>query len=532
MGRTSTLVTAFIIIVALVVPVLVSAIPASAQPQYSDVYSAYQEGLQYIYGLYRYAYDPATAEPIYAFVAEYPSVPVWGKYASYTWIPALELRRSCGISSMSSGATEVDIQLVSESLGTLSSSWVYDYTFKFIWNTPYGPVPIDVAKLRVQEVQYLTGSWKVTVAGLSYSDFLEWGECGTIIGGDIQVYVAGFYLGTVRDLVAQPYVLQLQGELPSFRFSARHVLMMSSIFLDASGPGNIYIENAATGILNAVFGAPRDPIDLYGNAFFSYPVQIDIPALDRDDEDHEYFFDAMEFGFETGWDRIFAWVQSEGLLSPNSGAVSYPIYPYKSNVVLAAVPGLRHGGDVLLYVMENPATCGTSVETDPLLNAWRGVYYATQGQWGKALGEWLSIVDDWDGIGIKACYSENYSTVRLAAAIMLGTLLADRGYIGWDTVDRMVEALLKAQWDGSGYYKPSGGSWTILVKNDHAGGFLVSYNLAPNLSFGSTGFRPDYLDLITEPWDMNSEYLGPLPTNAETTLAALMALKLYMDSRY
>ena len=141
-------------------------------------------------------------------------------------------------------------------------------------------------------------------------------------------------------------------------------------------------------------------------------------------------------------------------------------------------------------------------------------------------------MDDWDGVGVKACYSKAYSTVRLALAVMLGTLLAKNGYIGWDTVDDMVRVLLKTQWLGSGYYRPEGGDWVRIYKNDHKGGFLVAYDVAPDGSLGSVPFRPGWVEILTEANDMDPEYLGPVPTNAETTLAALVALKLYMDSRY
>ncbi|BAF34824.1 hypothetical protein APE_2242b [Aeropyrum pernix K1] len=56
--------------------------------------------------------------------------------------------------------------------------------------------------------------------------------------------------------------------------------------------------------------------------------------------------------------------------------------------------------------------------------------------------------------------------------------------------------------------------------------------MAPDGGFEVAGFRPDYLEFITEGNDMDPEYPGPLPTNAETMLAAITALKMYMDVRY
>lgn len=187
---------------------------------------------------------------------------------------------------------------------------------------------------------------------------------------------------------------------------------------------------------------------------------------------------------------------------------------------------------MFLEALENPyMACGLSPETDPLLNAWRGIYYAATGSWGQALSEWYNIIDDYDCVGVLACYSDSYSTVRLATAAILGVLLASRGYISWDLVDSMIDDLIKAQWSGSGYYRPSGGSWVKIYKNDHRGGFIVAYDVAPDGSYGVTAFRPDYMEKLLEGNDMDPEYVGPLPTNAETTLVVLEALMLYAEYR-
>ena len=212
--------------------------------------------------------------------------------------------------------------------------------------------------------------------------------------------------------------------------------------------------------------------------------------------------------------------------------MNYPLYPYKSKVVSAAELAGVDGGQLFLEALENPyMACGLSPETDPLLNAWRGIYYAATGSWGQALSEWYDIIDDYDGVGVLACYSDSYSTVRLATAAILGVLLASRGYISWDLVDSMIDDLIKVQWSGSGYYRPSGGSWVKIYKNDHRGGFIVAYDVAPDGSYGVTAFRPDYMEKLLEGNDMDPEYVGPLPTNAETTLVALEALMLYAEYR-
>ncbi|BAA79838.1 hypothetical protein ASQ66_gp26 [Aeropyrum pernix spindle-shaped virus 1] len=528
---------AALILATILLAPLLQAVPASAAPSYSEVYSAYIEGKRYIERLARTVYDPATGEPVYSFIAEYPSLPVWGRYGEYEWVPGMPFYQLC--SSGVHGFYKVHLSLASETLGSTYSRWVYDYTLQFVLSTSRGATVFDLAVLRVAEEHY-GGSWRVTVSTLSYGSWEGLGSCGAINGRDITVYLASMPLGTVGSLYTSPATFSFDSStvLPAFRFSARHVLMLGTLFYDAFGVGNLYMDNAARDILYEVFKTPRDPLDLYGNALpaAGYTVSIDIPALDSDSEDHEYFFDAMLFElypgyYETGYDRIFRWTLYNGWVDASGPGVYYPLYPYKSKVVSYAELFGVNGGDGFLSVLERPLTCGLDAETDPLLNAWKGIYYAVTGSWGAATSQWYDIVDDWDGVGVLACYSENYSTVRLAAAVMLGTLLAERGYIGWGTVDAMVEALLKAQWRGSGYYKPTD-TWEYMFKIDHAGGFIVAYNVAPDGSFGVTGFRPDYLELITEGNDMDPEYIGPLPTNAETTLAAITALKMYMDARY
>ena len=89
----------------------------------------------------------------------------------------------------------------------------------------------------------------------------------------------------------------------------------------------------------------------------------------------------------------------------------------------------------------------------------------------------------------------------------------------------MIDVLLDTQWNGAGYYL-SGGSWKYIYKYDHRGDFIVSYDVAPDGSYGVTGFRPDYYEVLLEGNDMDPEYIGVIPTNTETTIVALLALQL------
>ena len=112
-------------------------------------------------------------------------------------------------------------------------------------------------------------------------------------------------------------------------------------------------------------------------------------------------------------------------------------------------------------------------------------------------------------------------------------MLASHGYTGWFEVDAMVHTLLKLQWRGDGWYLDGNNVWRHIYKFDHNGGFIVAYDIAPDMeSYGSTGFRPGIADALTQGTAMPSEYAGVIPTNAETTLAALIALQLYLNLRY
>lgn len=524
---------AALILFLVLLPVLAAALPvyatqAANPPSYSEVLNAYYAAKTYIENLERVAYDTTTWRIADKVVAEYPSIPVWGKLGDYLWVPAIKFEKEC-----MAGLTLVTMVSLStqEIRGSTYTMWVHDYTFRAVYVTIRGASTFDVAKIRVVEKHESSGNgyFDITVSTVSYGSAPAMGSCSGIDGSQIAVYIGPVYAGTVGELASSPYSMTRSLPIPSFRFSARHVLAMADAFYYAIGQSDLHLHGTLVDILEAVWQEPTAPYDLYAAALAYYNIPFDVKPVDANQ-----FYDAKVFyypppaqGFETGYDRMFRLFLERGYIH-GQGTI-YPLYPYKSKLVSAAEKSGKDGGSLFLNLLDHAC----ALEDDPLLNAWRGLYYAATGQWGLALSEWYNIVDDWNGVGIEVCYSDNYSGLRLATAIMLGTLLADRGYIGWGIVDEMVRALLKTQWKGQGYYKPeNSNTWVYIYKWDHRGGFLVGYNVAPDGSFGSTGFRPDYLELIVEGNDMDPEYLGPLPTNAETTLAALIALKLYMDSRY
>lgn len=500
-------------------------------PSYSDVANAYYQGLGYIRNLVRYVYDPTTWTVKYKVIAEYPSLPVWGKLNGFVWVPAFGTTQSCAGSSVTA-STYVHITLSSEKLYSDRSVWVFDYVFKYVVGLSYeGAVTYDLAHLRVAEEQRSDGYYTISVSVISYGSAPAFYDCPAMDGSQLKVYVGGVYVGTVGNLAASPWQSTYSLPRPSFRFSLRHVEVLGDLFFQAIGSKDDYLHNFVMDALYAVFEQTATHLDLYGNALFEYPVIMNFEDVVEIQFYDAHWFDADYGRRELGYYRLLDWMTANGYTDATNRGVFYPLYPYKSRVVAAAEATGLNGGTLFINAISEGAKnlCG---DEDPMYNAWKGLYYAASGQWGQALAQWYDVVDNWDGTGIKACYSSGYSIVRLALAVMLGTLLAKRGYIDWSIVDDMVNMLLKTQWKGSGYYKPEGGDWVYIYKNDHKGGFMTSYAVAPDGSLGFAPFRPGWTGIITQGTAMDPEYIGPTPTNAETTLAALVALKLYMDSRY
>ncbi len=516
-----------LILVLLVLSMSLVAIPThAAAPSKTAVQNAISKGQLYLFYLGRYAGN-------YKFIAEYPALSAWAKLGSYRWVPPFEFKYTCPNYSDRWESTKVIIKLVSEDFYSDHTTWVYDVIFKFTkWYMGQVIGKYNLAKIRIIEQQYST-YYKVSVQALSYTSVQSLCDPNTVIyGSNLKVYVSKAYFGTVSEIYGNVKTYTEYHPLPSLRTSMRHVDVLADMYYQAKGSTKNKLHNAVLEMFHAIYRKNKTPFDLYGNALFEYPVDMVVHAVNSG-----AFYDGKIFNTitgETGYDRLYDWFKSQGFVDASDPDTSVPVYPYKSRLVAIAETDHVDGGQQYIWAMTTGAylLCGSNADEDPLYNAWLGIYYAAKGRWNDALTQWYDVVDNWDGKGIKACYSPHYSTVRLTTAIMLGTLLAKHGYIGWNTVDQMVNILLQLQWKGKGYYKPSGGNWVYIYKYDNKNGFLVSYDVAPDGSFGFTPFRPGWINLVTSAKDMDPEYIGVIPTNAETTITALVALKLYLDARY
>ncbi len=229
----------------------------------------------------------------------------------------------------------------------------------------------------------------------------------------------------------------------------------------------------------------------------------------------DHFWDGKWFNYGVGFKKVLETFEIHNFIEK-----PYPAYPYKSKIVGVAELSHIDGGKLFI----------TAISSDPLWLAWLGLYYAYKGYWDYAVIEWNKIVDKWDGIGIKTSFQTGYSTIRLALALALGSILAGNGKIPWTIPDKMAEVLLALQWNGTGHYTNDGKTVYTIVKPDHTGGFLVSYG--PIGSFGFVPFRPKLIDDFLKGTSSPPEYLGPIPTNAETTIVSTAALLQYAYWRY
>lgn len=503
---------------------------ANASPPYiSDIVTAISNGEEYLSKITRTTYYP-NLQPKDRIIAEYPSVPIWGRYGDVKFVPGLQYKESC--SSLYSMHTEVSLEMTGNWFDNDYTIWDYRITFYYVVSSGLTDTKTPVAKLVVSEHQYID-HMVVSVYAEDYSTAQGKGCVPGLDGRNIQVYLGPYFLGTVGELYMNSAAKYINTPLPSMRYSLRHVEAMADAYYKMAGKTDGLLDSSLRSMFNAVFQSQQTPYDLYANAILDY-----ITGFTRAPFSSMAFYDAHWFGTypanELGYTRLWDWATSRGYPFATASGLSYPLYPYKSKVVSAAeeTNGLTDGGTLFLLALEHPP-CPDSTESDPLYYGWQGIYYASTGQWSSALSDWNKILGAWDGDGLKVCYSEHYSTVRLAVAVILGTLLASHGYTGWFEVDAMVHTLLKLQWRGDGWYLDGNNVWRHIYKFDHKGGFIVAYDIAPDMeSYGSTGFRPGIADALTQGTAMPSEYAGVIPTNAETTLAALIALQLYLNLRY
>lgn len=494
---------------------------------------AYSSSLLYLSSLERSVMTPIG--PKYKVISEYPSLPVWAIYGydpDIRWVPGVIIEKNCTYSMPGFLVKLSDIQ---ETHTSTKSVFKYEYKFMLREVAPYTgqPVDLEVATIEVTETQYSNESYSISIKGVSYQTLHLGDGCPDANGQYIDVWFGPSYVGSVGELISQPWEASFNNPWPSFRASLRHVQVLGDLFYQAIGDSQSKLHAFVDDALAEIFGYSVTPFDLYGNALAGYSVNMQV----KDVVDIQ-FYDAHWFGDTLGYTKLYNWMKEHGYVDGSYAGVSYPLYPYKSKVVSVAELTHSNGGSEYIEasttLVKNycRSTGKPHPDEDPLYNEWKGLYYAVVGQWSQALAQWNDVVDNWDGYGVKTCFSNGYSSVRLAGAIMLGVKLAKQGMIPWDTVDAMVHVLLQTQWLGHGWYKPTGGNWVKIYKNDHKWGFLVSYNVAPDGSIGFAPFRPTIFDIVLSANDMDPEYAGPILTNAEVTLTATAALKLYLDARY
>ncbi|GAY26544.1 hypothetical protein ATG_17480 [Desulfurococcaceae archaeon AG1] len=328
------------------------------------------------------------------------------------------------------------------------------------------------------------------------------------------MYFAGQYLGKV----SAPTAISLApgDTFPSMRTAVRHVDELSGLmkYWGYTDYQDVYIW-AKELIAAATRGYYSGVLDIYG------PIGKDLGSsgeiVIQVSEDH--FWDAKYWNGILGHQTLLEMFKTYNLIEN-----PYPLYPYKSKIVGAT----ERTGNGPWWFLTLLSQCG-----DPLLDAWWGLYYAAIDDWANAKSKWDALASKWDGVGLQpsnsACRGSGYSTIRLAAALALGTMLAKRGYIPWTTVDSMYGVLDQLQWQGSGYYSPDGSTVYTIYKPDHRGGFIVSYNKVG--SYGFVPFRPSLIEDILKEWSSPPEYGGVLPTNSETTITSMIALRLYRSFR-
>jgi len=439
----------------------------------------------------------------YAVVSEYPALPivVIDRSDYIYWVP--------GIKYYMTPIDRFFVEIRDEEIAVGNDVTVY-YWYMDLKYEYYDGISKYVetwATLQVQEYRHRTGEDYVVI----YVDYVKYDEIK-----DADIHVAGDIIGKLEQ--GNEYTVSIPKEpIPSMRTSVRHVDIFGAPTLsNLAGTSTDWekLWNLGQAIMFIIFETDKPLYDIYNSMLqgFDYTGEIDEP-------NELHFYDAHWFDDGLGYYQIWDFFEEEGWIW-----TLYPAYPYKSRLVtLAEATGLN-GGTIFLSMLETL--------DDPLYWTWWGLYYTYIGDYSKAKSIWNEkIAPKWDGEGLVVSGQEGYSTVRLAAAIALGSILAGKGYISWDTVDEMANVLVQLQWSGEGWYSPDGETFYKVIKPDHYGGFIVSYKEVA--SYGYTAFRPSLIEDILSSYEpMPGEYGGIIPTNTETTIVALAALMQYAYWKY
>ena len=335
----------------------------------------------------------------------------------------------------------------------------------------------------------------------------------------MDAYVGGNYIGTLKSNACIFKTFGFTQSFPAFRTAVRHADGFGSLVLKNLGNDSVAngVYNFAKEMMRVVFGTSYEPYDIYNPATKGFPYNGRITNVTE-----TQFYDGHKFGTgDYGYYRIHEWFINNGWVQG-----SYPAYPYKSKVVTIAESMQTNGGSLLLSAMEQL--------NDPLLDTWKGLYYAYVGDRSNALNYWNKVKSKWDGTGIYMSNQSAYSGVRLATAVALGSIVADEfDSSQWSIVDAMASKLLQLQVDGySLKYNKDGRVYTVY-KPDNFGGFMVSYVNDPEFSAFRPSLVEDVLNIVYgDVTMMPPEYEGILPTNAETSLISTMALAEYYKRKF
>ncbi|HID41022.1 MAG TPA: hypothetical protein EYP33_02570 [Pyrodictium sp.] len=353
---------------------------------------------------------------------------------------------------------------------------------------------------------------------------------GTLVIGDDSVTVSsGTSPGTV---IYDKYFYGDYDSLtkPAARATAaRHVNALAYYIFNKLGLTSYAsaVEANVRPIMQSLFGSSAIR-DFYNPLLAFLPGGVEsVEPISVTDFYDAWYFTMPDLAIKLGYYIIYDNFFESGLYDSSS----YPRYPYKSKLVSVAEASGPEGTTVFAeYLKYN----------DPLGWVVQGAYEAYQGNWAAALDYWNKIVSEWDGTGLgkDSVFVNSYSTVRLAAAVAFGSILAGHGKIDWDVVDQMANVLIQLQWKGVGYYKenPDAPVETVVAL-DHYGGFMTSYDEVA--SYGFVPYRSKiFEDILVAAlnlgggWVMDAETAEPLPTNSETTALAIVALMNYAYFKY
>ncbi len=508
-------------------------IKADGQPNLTEIKQAVQEAVNYVNKLTRHL------DNYHAVVAEYPALPivvidpdgvsVGGSNGGIDVDAELHFVAGINLYVPNWGNTYTEVSFDNFEMNTYSDHTVYqwDTLLKlYVLGTLHPLAILHVTEYRSSDLGYVT----IEVTNIYPSE-----RYGSLSLKNAHIYIGGDYLCDVGDAIDSSFGITLPDPLPSMRFSVRHVNdLVSSVMyeLDALTLDLMHVDSNVRYIQNTLLplGNGYDKYDIYAR---SMPDEYDDQIKVYTEYICDNFFDARYWNDEIGYDKIYNWYSNLGFITTN-----YPAYPYKSKIVNAAE--LVHSGTSIIELITGDTFEATldhggwiflnalSVVNDPLYYEYYALYYIQLGKYGYAYNEWQQIINHWDGTGIAAGWQNGYSTVRLALAISIGSTLYGKGYdIDKSLLDNMVNILLQLQWQGSGHYSPDGSNVYYIHKEDHKGGFLVSYGEIG--SYGFVPFRPSLADEIFKITGgvMGDEYPGVLPTNTESTLLSLSALISY-----